>query len=123
MYTWGGDANLDGKLNVDDYIRIDQGIAAGLDGWSNGDFNYDGRVNIDDYTQFIDANIATQSGIFPTAGGLGAEMGAVAVPEPMALGGACGAVGVLLTARRRRRQVLRHNPPRGRIHGGSTRTR
>src|SRR5262249_41130038 len=55
MYTYGGDANLDGKINVDDYIRIDSGIAAGLTGWSNGDFNYDGKVNIDDYTQFIDA--------------------------------------------------------------------
>src|SRR5262249_30456812 len=53
MYTYGGDATLDGKINVDDYIRIDSGIAAGLTGWSNGDFNYDGKVNIDDYTQFI----------------------------------------------------------------------
>src|SRR4030095_7099893 len=57
MYTYGGDANLDGKINVDDYIRIDSGIAAGLRGWSNGDFNYDGKVNIDDYTTVIDANI------------------------------------------------------------------
>ena len=60
MYTYGGDATLDGKINVDDYIKIDTGIAAGLTGWSNGDFNYDGKVNIDDYTQFIDANIGTQ---------------------------------------------------------------
>src|SRR6185295_270903 len=33
MYTYGGDANLDGKINVDDYIRIDTGIAGGLTGW------------------------------------------------------------------------------------------
>src|SRR5207253_2882119 len=60
MYTYGGDANLDGKINIDDYIRIDNGIASGLTGWTNGDFNYDGKINIDDYTSFIDANIGTQ---------------------------------------------------------------
>ncbi len=65
MYTYGGDATLDGKINVDDYIRIDSGTAAALTGWSNGDFNYDGKANIDDYTSFIDANIATQGPQFP----------------------------------------------------------
>jgi len=60
-YTYGGDANLDGKINVDDYIKIDSGIATGLSGWSNGDFNYDGKVNIDDYT-VIDGNIGIQGG-------------------------------------------------------------
>src|SRR5207245_1366806 len=64
MYTYGGDANLDGKINIDDYVRIDQGIAAGLTGWSNGDFNYDGKINIDDYTTVIDSNIGNQNGIF-----------------------------------------------------------
>jgi hypothetical protein len=55
MYTYGGDATLDGKIN------IDNGIANNLTGWSNGDFNYDGKVNIDDYTRFIDAHIGTQA--------------------------------------------------------------
>src|SRR5262249_35392509 len=27
MYTYGGDANLDGKINIDDYVQIDQGVA------------------------------------------------------------------------------------------------
>ena len=56
-YTHGGDATLDGKLNIDDYVRIDSGISSGLSGWINGDFNYDGKVNIDDYATSIDANI------------------------------------------------------------------
>jgi beta-galactosidase len=60
MYTYGGDANLDGKINIDDYIRIDTGIASQLTGWFNGDFNYDGKINIDDYTTVIDANIGNQ---------------------------------------------------------------
>jgi hypothetical protein len=83
MYTYGGDANLDGKINIDDYVRIDTGIASGLTGWSNGDFNYDGKVNIDDYTTVIDANIGNQNGVFPTTGGM--TDGAVAVPEPSIL--------------------------------------
>jgi autotransporter-associated beta strand protein len=82
MYTYGGDANLDGKLNIDDYVRIDSGIASHLTGWSNGDFNYDGKVNIDDYTTVIDANIGNQSGVFFTTGG-STSAGLSAVPEPV----------------------------------------
>jgi hypothetical protein len=59
MYTYGGDANLDGKLNILDYVRIDQGLAGGLAGWSNGDFNYDGVINILDYA-IIDTNLPVQ---------------------------------------------------------------
>jgi hypothetical protein len=59
MYTYTGDATLDGKINIDDYTRIDAGVAAGLTGWINGDFNYDGKINIDDYV-IIDTNIANQ---------------------------------------------------------------
>jgi autotransporter-associated beta strand protein len=104
MYTYGGDANLDGKINVDDYIRIDSGIAAGLTGWSNGDFNYDGKVNIDDYTTIIDANIGNQSGIFPTAGGV---EGVVAIPEPAACGVLLsGAVWASARRRARRRRLV-----------------
>jgi len=90
MYTYGGDANLDGKINVDDYIKIDSGIASGLTGWVNGDFNYDGKVNIDDYTTVIDANIGNQGAPFPTAGGIeggvgGGLSGVSAVPEPASI--------------------------------------
>jgi hypothetical protein len=70
MYTYGGDATLDGKLNIDDYVRIDSGIAAGLTGYANGDFNLDGKVNIDDYTQFIDLNIGVQGPPFPQSSGI-----------------------------------------------------
>ena len=70
MYTYGGDANLDGKINILDYVRIDQGIQAGLTGWTNGDFNYDGKINILDYANIIDQNIVNQGPAFPTAGGL-----------------------------------------------------
>jgi len=44
MYTYGGDANLDGKVSISDYGKIDFGISIpGASGWYNGDFNYDGK--------------------------------------------------------------------------------
>jgi len=56
-YTWAGDWNLDGKMNLDDYGAIDRNAPrnrAGL--WAQGDFNYDGVVNLNDYS-LIDPNI------------------------------------------------------------------
>jgi autotransporter-associated beta strand protein len=110
MYTYGGDATLDGKINIDDYVKIDSGIAANLTGWVNGDFNYDGKVNIDDYTTVIDANVGNQNGVFPTASGSGGPAsagpeGVSAVPEPASLSLlALGAVSLL--GRRRRRHAV-----------------
>ena len=51
MFSWGGDANLDGKINIDDYGQIDfnVGSSGSVFGWSNGDFNYDGKIDLDDY--------------------------------------------------------------------------
>jgi hypothetical protein len=101
MYTYGGDATLDGKINIDDYVKIDSGIAGGYTGWVNGDFNYDGKVSIDDYITVIDANIGNQSGVFPTASG-GPVGGVSAVPEPTAIS-LIGVALMALTARRRGR--------------------
>ena len=103
MYTYGGDATLDGKINIDDYIKIDNGIANALSGWSNGDFNYDGKINIDDYTTVIDQNIANQNGIFPTS--IDAMERVASVPEPAAA--AMLMLPALLRARRRRRMDRR----------------
>ena len=81
MYTYGGDANLDGKINVDDYGRIDFNVPLHTAGWFNGDFNYDGTINVDDYG-IIDFNIAIQGPPFSTTGELGNTP--VVVPEPAA---------------------------------------
>jgi hypothetical protein len=67
-YTCTGDANLDGKINVDDYTRIDFNVLLGTTGWYNGDFNYDGKINVDDYT-IIDFNVGIQGHSFSNAGG------------------------------------------------------
>ncbi|HYO09041.1 MAG TPA: autotransporter-associated beta strand repeat-containing protein, partial [Tepidisphaeraceae bacterium] len=60
-YTYTGDADLNGKINGDDYFIIDSKIAqsSALRGWRFGDFNYDGKINGDDYFS-LDSNIARQ---------------------------------------------------------------
>ena len=85
MYTYAGDANLDGKINVDDYGRIDLNIPLGTGGWFNGDFNYDGKINVDDYG-IIDFNVGIQGSPFPTATAAGKDL--AAVPEPLSSAGA-----------------------------------
>jgi autotransporter-associated beta strand protein len=91
MYTYGGDANLDGKINIDDYGLIDShvGQSGTAFGWHNGDFNYDGKINIDDYG-IIDGNIGAQGSPIPTSAQTVADSavldGISAVPEPASLG-------------------------------------
>ena len=65
-YTWNGDANLDGRVTFDDYVRIDTGFNTHLTAWSNGDFNYDGVVNFDDYV-LIDIAFNAQNGTLARA--------------------------------------------------------
>src|SRR5439155_15964173 len=103
MYTWGGDSNLDGTLNGDDYFQIDShiGVAGSAFGYNNGDFNYDGDINGDDYF-IIDSNIgiAQASAPFPTSGGSFASAATSAVPEPTAAL-ALPALAILMARRRR----------------------
>jgi hypothetical protein len=110
MFTYGGDATLDGKINIDDYVKIDSGIAGSYTGWVNGDFNYDGKVTIDDYITVIDANIGNQSGVFPTASGGPASAGpggVSAVPEPGSLSAITMILAALGGSSRRRRRLRR----------------
>ncbi len=115
MYTYNGDANLDGLINGDDYFQIDSGFPAHLTGWFNGDFNYDGVINGDDYFA-IDSNFPAQGAAFPTSEGAGGPTalpievdrshvagGLTAVPEPGAV--ALLAVSAASLLRRRRCRV------------------
>jgi hypothetical protein len=61
-YTYSGDANLDGKIDIDDYGRVDVSEGVGASGWFNGDFNYDGTINVDDYA-IIDVNVISQGAL------------------------------------------------------------
>jgi hypothetical protein len=92
-YTWGGDADLNGVLDGDDYFAIDSHVLQDgvVFGFVNGDFDYDGHINGDDYF-IIDSNfIAAQSG----------SMGSLAtVPEPVEMSGIV--LGFAALSRRRR---------------------
>jgi len=93
-YTYAGDANLDGRINADDYFQIDSNYAGGASTYFDGDFNYDGIVNGDDYF-LIDQNFQSQTDT------LAAPLtGVSAVPEPA---GFVLLVGVAALLRRRRR--------------------
>jgi hypothetical protein len=108
-FTYGGDANLDGKINIDDYGRIDSNIgrSGSVFGWYNGDFNYDGKINIDDYG-IIDSNIGAQGsplgGASQSVAATGESLDVTAVPEPASMGMLLA--GSLLLKRRRRRLTI-----------------
>ena len=58
-YTYYGDADFNGRVNFDDYVRIDSGFNNHKIGWTNGDFDGNGQVNFDDYV-LIDLAFNTQ---------------------------------------------------------------
>ena len=59
--TFYGDANLDGRVDIADYTRLDAGFLAALTGWANGDANYDGTVDGSDYALIDNAFNAQQA--------------------------------------------------------------
>ena len=68
-FTYNGDANLDGRINSDDYFRIDSGFLAQPTDptYAQGDFNYDGQINSDDYF-LIDSAFLGQTAPLAAAG-------------------------------------------------------
>jgi hypothetical protein len=61
-YTYYGDADFNGKVNFDDYVRTDNGFNNHSSQWKDGDFDGNGQVNFDDYV-LIDLAFNTQSGM------------------------------------------------------------
>ena len=102
MYTYAGDANLDGFISGDDYSAIDFASGTpGASGWVNGDFNWDGIISGDDYSA-IDFNIVAQGAPFPVNAAVAG--GIAAVPEP-STATVLGAAAVAMVRRRRRTRV------------------
>ena len=50
-YTYNGDVDGNGRINADDYFRIDSGFLSAIPSpsYRDGDFNFDDRINADDY--------------------------------------------------------------------------
>jgi hypothetical protein len=108
MYTYAGDANLDGRIDAGDYGIIDNFVqVAGASGYARGDFNYDGFIDAGDFG-IIDNNVQAQRTPFPTGGPLNsaALTGATAVPEPASLS-LISLAAAAATFRGRRARVLR----------------
>jgi hypothetical protein len=104
MYTYAGDANLDGQIDAGDYGIIDNFVqVSGASGYGNGDFNYDGFIDAGDYG-IIDNNIQAQGTPFPTSGSVDSTglASVTAVPEPAACGFAMALAAAALIRRRRR---------------------
>jgi hypothetical protein len=99
-YTYFGDANLDGTVNLNDFNLLAANFGKSSQFWSGGDFNYDGTVNA------LDLNaIATNFGqvaIPSEPVGSALALGAL-VPEPVAL--APVGMAVMAMARRRRARL------------------
>jgi hypothetical protein len=79
-YTYYGDADFNGRVNFDDYVRTDNGFNNHLSHWVNGDFDGNGAVNFDDYV-LIDLAFNTQGGSLGRASGDGGLRGSGSLTE------------------------------------------
>jgi hypothetical protein len=61
-YTYYGDADFNGRVNFDDFVRTDNGFNNHATGWKNGDFDGNGTINFDDYV-LIDLAFNTQTSV------------------------------------------------------------
>jgi hypothetical protein len=80
-YTYYGDADLNGKITLDDFNQWSFGFENQLSGWVNGDFDYSGNITLDDFNtwnfgfEMLQLNDSDVDLAMPPPGG-------IPVPEP-----------------------------------------
>jgi hypothetical protein len=102
-YTFAGDSNLDGTVNLTDFTFLAANFnKTGGATWLQGDYNYDGNVDLTDFT-FLAGNFNQSlpliaDGDYSLRSCLGSS-----VPEPISISLATVVLTPTLIARRRRR--------------------
>jgi hypothetical protein len=107
-YTYFGDADLNGVVDLDDVMLMEFALQSGESGWLFGDFNYDGVVDRDnDYAILLDSIHGQGAPISSAMRAVMDRIEARAVPEPSALGAAGVVAAIAGVTRRRRRRFER----------------
>jgi hypothetical protein len=106
MYTFGGDTNLDGTVDLEDLGNLaSHWQSAGF--WIDGDFDYNGIVDVNDLGLLAtnwQAGVGTPLGPGSLQAALVSQgLPTVSVPEPLAIGSAISC-GLFLTRNRRSRR-------------------
>jgi hypothetical protein len=123
QYTFTGDADLDGDVDLEDIGEWSINFTGELGGdgpkyWFEGDWDYDGDVDLDDvrhwstnFTGELGAGLtlALDSPVHPQAASALAAMGIAVVPEPATLSALIAPIpGLLRPSRACRRRVPRY---------------
>jgi hypothetical protein len=90
MYTRPGDADFDGLVDFDDFVRLRDNFGKAPGVWGEGDFNHDGLVDFNDF-QLLEVNFGgTVDGLTsnptPDQASALAAFAAANVPEPASAG-------------------------------------
>jgi autotransporter-associated beta strand protein len=108
-YTYAGDANLDGKVDIGDLGLLAGAWQQSGKFWFDGDFTYDGTVNIGDHGLLASnwqkgVGSGTLAMTFDQAMAQFAAFDGVVVPEPASLSLLAALGGLGVAGRRRRRR-------------------
>jgi hypothetical protein len=109
-YTYFGDADLSGDVDVSDFERFRDGFRSSAKTWTSGDFDLSGSVDLADFELYlrgfqyqpsprVSAELLSALGDFASAEGISVDLSAL--PEPSATAVAATiAAGTLLRRRR-----------------------